>query len=56
MTADQTEMTGWAFSYNVAVLPLAAAGLLNPRVAAGDGPLERLGGRQRAAAASLHGY
>ena len=45
---------GWAFGYNVAALPLAAAGLLNPLLRRRrDGVLQRLGRRERAAAAPL---
>ena len=45
---------GWAFGYNIAALPLAAAGLLSPLLAGPrDGALQRLGGRERAAPAPL---
>ena len=44
----------WAFGYNVAAIPLAVAGLLNPRDRRRrDGALQRVGRRQRPAAAAV---
>ena len=46
----------WAFAYNVAAIPLAVAGLLNPidRRGRGDGVLEPVRRRQQPAPAALH--
>ena len=45
---------GWAFGYNVAAIPLAMAGLLNPMIAGRrDGAVERARGDEQPAAAEL---
>ena len=47
---------GWAFGYNLAALPLAAAGFMNPMLAGrGDGVQLGLRGDQQPAAAALPG-